>query len=411
MEAQPPSDLKYLRLFVEYISGIIDLLIYFQEMPNPQLIEYIKQSRMEGNSDAEVKNILFNASWQQIDIDEAFNSLKTNDVNVSRFSKVAIILMLMAFITVGGGFVYWYFINNSDKNEFIQLQNNTSNNIKAVRLDNTVISLLDNEKKTFNILPGHKYIINSSINITGTSGTKYSVPYIDPGSGYIKNNQFDSIPINNTVVVFDHINQSMATLKKKHCNTETRFTDVPEIWVTGCLIEVENYQVEYPIIEQKSINKIIPGNDQERQFFRSNYSDSYQGAKISDLPFLYVGIPLFWVEKDPKGVITGGANSPRVSGGVDYDFSFPVITSYGLATINYTSTELFNLVEKQINIGPSVVGVKPVRDGIKNNQIYERLGVPIQWINGDNNNYSFAISMTFSDDIGNYKPVVIDFSY
>lgn len=74
-------------------------------MANQELINFIKNSKITGQTDEQIKSILRQSGWQDIDIDEGFKSLGTRD-NPSR--KMFAILILTALLLAGGVSAYYF---------------------------------------------------------------------------------------------------------------------------------------------------------------------------------------------------------------------------------------------------------------------------------------------------------------
>lgn len=84
-------------------------------MPNQQLIEYIKQARATGKSDAEIKSALLGAGWEDAGVDGGFavvlsgSAQKSATSGKSKSFIVAASVIAALFFT-SSGFAYWYFV-------------------------------------------------------------------------------------------------------------------------------------------------------------------------------------------------------------------------------------------------------------------------------------------------------------
>lgn len=82
---------------------------------NQQLIEYIKQARATGKSDAEIKSALLDAGWREADIEKGFVSHSYGlfvDRKRRRKLIVAIIAILILAVLLYPFFVLLYYYSN-----------------------------------------------------------------------------------------------------------------------------------------------------------------------------------------------------------------------------------------------------------------------------------------------------------
>jgi hypothetical protein len=165
------------------------------------------------------------------------------------------------------------------------------------------------------------------------------------------------LPINNKISVFK--DGKIYTLTNEECKTEERFSDHPETWVTDCTLSLLVDEASVPTFSTNSFKKNIPGDDSTRNRYDSSFAGFKQGEVVSESPLVYLGVFEFFVQRYPSGTIIGG--KPNVGGGTNYPFPFTVVTNYGTADIVYQPEDIFNEVEKSVDIGISHVSIKPVK--------------------------------------------------
>jgi hypothetical protein len=199
--------------------------------------------------------------------------------------------------------------------------------------------------ETIKVLPGQSNIIladGESRILFGHSGSEMSVPDVVFEKNYSLNDihKINYLPIRKELSFYSK--GYFITLKNLGCNKETRFTDVPEIWVTDCSINVSSKKVETPILQIKSVVKEINTNS----LFKS---------AISNEPLIYVITPrlslMHWTTGQLKGKI-GLESGSMTSYSTDTPWDMSFITAYGIDTIRYSAEEIFSKQSKKINVGP-----------------------------------------------------------
>ncbi|MGB9743408.1 MAG: hypothetical protein ACPLW9_01700 [Minisyncoccales bacterium] len=88
-------------------------------MITPQLIDYIKEQIKQGVSNKEIKQVLLDAGWRELDIDEAFNQIGVFGYKVQPAAKPikrsnvwSILLVIFLSLILIGVIVYggYYFL-------------------------------------------------------------------------------------------------------------------------------------------------------------------------------------------------------------------------------------------------------------------------------------------------------------
>ena len=90
----------------------------FENMPDQQLIDYIKQAQATGQNKEEIKSALLGIGWQEKDVDDALSgavfSAQSATSGVSHSSKLIIIATsLAAVLFIAAGFTYYFYFYES----------------------------------------------------------------------------------------------------------------------------------------------------------------------------------------------------------------------------------------------------------------------------------------------------------
>ena len=252
------------------------------------------------------------------------------------------ILLITFLIIVVAGIVFFYSTQNNIPSPNLP-QTNQTNTIPTTpkKTENQITS----SNETIKVLPGQSNIVladGESRILFGNSGSEMSVPDIVFGKNYSLNDihKINYLPIRKELSFYSK--GYFITLKNLGCNKETRFTDVPEIWVTDCSINVSSKKAEAPTLQVKSVVKEINPNS----LFKS---------AISNEPLVYVVASrlslMHWTTGQLKGKI-GLESGSMTSYSTDTPWDMSFITAYGIDTIRYSAEDIFNTQSKKINIGP-----------------------------------------------------------
>lgn len=251
-------------------------------------------------------------------------------------------ILLIALLVVVVGIVVFYVTKNNIPSPSSPQTNQTNTTpTTPQKTENQITS----SNKTIKVLPGQSNIVladGESRILFGNSGSEMSVPDIVFGKKYSLNDihKINYLPIRKELSFYSK--GYLITLKNLGCNKETRFTDVPEIWVTDCSINVSSKKAEAPLLQIKSTAKEINTNS----LFKS---------PISNEPLVYVIAPrlslMNWTTGQLKGKI-GLESGSMTSYSTDTPWDMSFITAYGIDTIRYSAEEIFNKQSKRINIGP-----------------------------------------------------------
>ena len=209
-----------------------------------------------------------------------------------------------------------------------------------------VVDELINENKVIKVIPGNSYVLGdgeSTIQF-GSSGSATAVPNIVFGADYKLNDihAINSLPIRKEIIF--HNNGRLFTLKNLECETEERFTDVKEIWVSSCSIEVNTEVIDIPAKKMASFNEQITVNTPFNGALSSN----------EDNVFVYVKAPNLSLQKWGMGELKNkvGLEKDRMTSySTTTPYDITLITGLGIETIRYSSDEVWNKETKSVKIG------------------------------------------------------------
>lgn len=252
-----------------------------------------------------------------------------------------LLIILLAIVAVGIA-VFFYSTQNNIPSPSLPQTNQTNTNPTTPKKTENKLTSSD---ETIKVLPGQSNIIladGESRILFGNSGSETSVPDVVFGQNYSLNDihKINYLPIRKELSFYNK--GYFITLKNLGCNKEKRFTDVPEIWVTDCSINVLSKKAEAPILQIKSAVKEVNTN----ALFKS---------AISNEPLVYVITPrlslMHWTTGQLKGKI-GLESGLMTSYSIDTPWDISFITAYGIDTIRYSAEEIFNKQSKRISVGP-----------------------------------------------------------
>jgi len=150
---------------------------------NQQLQDYIKEARTAGMNDEQIRKVLLESGWSEVDINTNLESSikpeKTSGMKKSLIVSIVIIIVLITSIIIGGLFLRQSrILNNQDKNNNLseEIVKNEANvkNISVSPQGNKEGSLLE-EKKAESIIDMEKE-------------TKTDVDLVDDEYGYAEKN-------------------------------------------------------------------------------------------------------------------------------------------------------------------------------------------------------------------------------
>ncbi len=146
---------------------------------------------------------------------------------------------MLAIVAVGIVVFFYSTKNNIPSPSSPQTNQTNTTSTTPKKTENQITS----NDETIKVLPGQSNIIladGESRILFGNSGSEMSVPDIVFGKNYSLNDihKINYLPIREELSFYNK--GYFITLKNLGCNKETRFTDVPEIWVTDCSVNVSS---------------------------------------------------------------------------------------------------------------------------------------------------------------------------
>ncbi|MFC1727072.1 hypothetical protein ACFL0Y_00950 [Patescibacteria group bacterium] len=267
--------------------------------------------------------------------------------NVAKIVIASLILLglIIAGIVLNWNFFRLLFVN---QNKTSQTTSTPTNEVaKPTDMASPTVSL---GTQTIKVIPGlaqekqHLLADGETRILFGSGGSSKAVPDIVFGQNYSLNDihNINHLPIRNGVSFYN--NGYFITLKNQGCNTETRFTDVPEVWVTDCTIQVTSGQ------EEALTKKLEPFN---RAF---NANTSFSGAITQpESPLIYLTMPKLSIQnfstpQSSENVSLQAGSMTSYSTSTAWDIQ--IISSYGIETIRYTAQEVWDKETKQVTTGP-----------------------------------------------------------
>ena len=270
----------------------------------------------------------------------------------SLIKRVFALLLLIGIIAVGI-ILNWNFIKLLFVNQTKPAQTTSStikDAAKPTAISNPTVPL---GTKTIKILPGQtgqgKYILSDGETriLFGNSGSSKAVPDLVLGQNYSLDDihNINYLPIRNELSLYN--NGYFIALKNQGCNTETRFTDVPEVWVTDCSIQVLSSKEEAPIKQLGSFSRV----------FNTNVSFS-NAITQPENPLIYLNLPKLSIQNfstpySSENLSLQAGSMTSYSTSTLWDMQ--LITSYGVETIRYSAQEIWDKETKQVAIGPLTV--------------------------------------------------------
>lgn len=274
------------------------------------------------------------------------------DVNESEHNivKTFIALLVLLGLLIAGIALNWNFFRPLFINQVTISQSTQPSSQKESKPTDTSNPTVSLGTQTIKVVPGltkdKQFLLpDGESRITfGNTGRPDSVPDLVFGNNKVLNDihSINYLPVRNDVSFYN--NGYFIELKNLGCNTETRFTDVPEVWVTDCSVQVTSKQEEAPVRNLEPFTKTI------------STTESFNNRINSDLntPFIYVAMPELKVQNfstpfSSENVSLSSGTPPNRSTSF-WDIS--VITSYGTETIRYTAQEIWDKETKQVVTGP-----------------------------------------------------------
>ena len=178
----------------------------------------------------------------------------------------------------------------------------------------------------------------------GNSGSSKAVPDLVLGQNYSLDDihNINYLPIRNELSLYN--NGYFIALKNQGCNTENRFSDVPEVWVTDCSIQITSSKEEAPTKRLETFNRVFSTNV------------SFSGTVTQpDNPLIFLTVPKLTIQnfstpQSSENVSLQAGSMTSSSTSTPWDIL--IITSYGIETIRYTAQEIWDKETKQVITGP-----------------------------------------------------------
>lgn len=184
----------------------------------------------------------------------------------------------------------------------------------------------------------------------------YGVPDVIFGESYIFNDihRINYLAIRGTVSFYR--NGYFFQLENKGCNTEDRFTDVRETWVTDCSIQILSERASPPEV------KIFP-------FSQELTANASVNEVINIEPFVRVIIPKLSLWRFSDRECCNARVGSATSFDLDQMWDIRFITAFGIETIRYSPKEVGEKQAKELQIGP--LQVKSTITGYECRVIYK----------------------------------------
>lgn len=254
--------------------------------------------------------------------------------------------LLLAILVIGGIALNWNFfrllfvslIKTSDNSQLT-----TKSVAKPTEASEPTISL---GTQTLKVIPGQtspgEYTLADG-ETTILFGSN-SVPDLVFGKYYSLNDihNINYLPIRDEVSFYNK--GFLISLKNQGCKTENRFTDVPEVWVTDCSIQVTSIKENAPTKQLDAFNRAFVTNV------------SYSGVITqTDNPLIYITVPKLSIQNfstphSSENVSLETNSMTSYSTSTFWDIQ--IVTSFGIETIRYSAQEVWDKETKEVVIGP-----------------------------------------------------------
>jgi len=270
--------------------------------------------------------------------------------------KLIVAVAVLVIVVVSGLMLNWNYIRviflnpNQQPTQITKSQVSTPSSTKTT-------SQVDIGEKTITVKPGQTdYILADGETriLFDNSGSPTAVPDVVFGDRYSLNDihTINYLPIRKEVSFYNK--EFFIALKNIGCKTETRFTDIPEVWVTECSIQVTSKQEQAPIKSITSFSKELNT--------RTPFKGSVTTAP-SDL-LIYIIMPRLSIQNFSTKLLSENValeSGSMTSYSTDTPWDTRIITGYGIDTIRYTAQEIWNKESKEV-----VIGSLKVKTTIKN---------------------------------------------
>jgi len=299
----------------------------------------------------------------------------------------------LAVVVIGGLMLNWNYL----KVIFIIPKKQVTPPIKSqpsITVATKTASQIDVGEKTIVVKPGQNdYTLADGETkiLFSNSGSSTSVPDVVFGDRYNLNDihNINYLPIRREIAFYNK--GFFILLKNLGCKTETRFTDVLEVWVTECIILTTSRQEVTPLKSISPFSKEINT--------RTSFSGSVT-ASPNDL-LIYITMPRLSIQNFSTKLLSENVSlesGSMTSYSADTPWDIRVISGYGIDTIRYTAQEVWNKVSKEVVIG-----------SLKVNTTIKNLDCKVIYI-GNNNEQTqrcddILVDFSFSQEGGNQIPI------
>lgn len=318
------------------------------------------------------------------------NQVKTSPAKNS--VKLIAAIIVLAIIVVGGLILNWNYLRviffNSNK------QTTPTKSQPSTTAPTKTAPQVEAGEKIITVKPGQTdlTLIDGDTKILfGNSGSSTAVPDVVFGNQYSLNDihNINYLPIRKEVSFYNK--GYFIALKNLGCKTETRFTDVPEVWVTECSLQITSGQAEAPL------KSITPFSKELNT--RTSYNASVNSQ--ADGLLIYVTMPKLSIQNFATKLLAENValeSGSMTSYSADTPWDIRIVTGYGIDTIRYTAQEIWNQESKEV-----VIGSLRVKTTIKNLDCR----VIYTGSNGEQTQRcdDILVDFSFSQDVGNQLPI------
>lgn len=261
-------------------------------------------------------------------------------------AKLIAAIVILAAIVVGGLVLNWNYIRVIFFNPNKQTAQPTKSQPSTTPSTKTA-SQVEAGEKTIIVKPGQTdlTLIDGETKILfGNSGSSTAVPDVVFGNQYSLNDihNINYLPIRKELSFYNK--GYFIALKNLGCKTETRFTDVPEVWVTECSIQITSRQEAAPL------KSITPFSKELNT--RTSYNASVHSQ--ADGLLIYVTMPKLSIQNFSTKLLSENValeSGSMTSYSADTPWDVRIVTGYGIDTIRYTAQGIWNKESKEITIG------------------------------------------------------------
>jgi hypothetical protein len=246
---------------------------------------------------------------------------------INKYKKI----LIFFFVILAVGIAVFFYVRRNNMFSTVSTQ---------TKFEESYVSSLD---ETIKVVRGRSNIVL----IDGESRIQFGMALV-PDVIFGKNYSLNDIHNVNFLPIYDELSfyskGYFITLTNLGCNTEERFSDVPEVWVTDCSIRVLSTKSEAPVMQANLFEKEILANTETN-------------LEINSEPLVYISMSNLSLMNWGSGKV-GLESGSMTSYSTDTPWNINFVTAYGIDTISYTANEIFNKKSKTVEIGPLKVSTE-----------------------------------------------------